>query len=470
VSRGRILVVDDEPTMSELLVQDLEELGYEASKAGSADDALAQVSERHFDVVVTDLRMPGRSGTDLCRELIQSSPEVPVIVMTAFGSMEAAVEAMRAGAYDFITKPFERSTLQLIVDRALTHRRMRAELRRLRDDAGPGEFEGMHGLSPAMQRIYELIERLAPTDAPILLRGESGTGKELVARALHHRSLRADGPFVAINCSALPEHLLESELFGHEKGAFTGAGGKRLGLLRQAHRGTLFLDEIGDMALDLQPKLLRVLQEGRVRPIGGDREHVVDIRVISASHHDLEAAVREQRFRADLFFRLAVMRIELPPLRDRGEDVLILAEHFIELFAERRGLARPPELSAKAEAALRDYSWPGNVRELRNWMEHAVALCNGMIIHAEDLPRPLELEPAPASASDQEPEGSTVSEPQPEPEPEPELEPLAEIEHRHIVRVLEAVGGNKTRAAKILGIDRKTLLARLQRYDRDHGS
>ncbi|NVB40489.1 sigma-54-dependent Fis family transcriptional regulator [Pseudenhygromyxa sp. WMMC2535] len=481
MSRGRILIVDDKPAMSALLVDDLEELGYTAEAANSAEEALARAGEQRFDVVVTDLRMPGGSGIQLCRDLIQDQPEIPVIVMTAFGSMDAAIEAMRAGAYDFLTKPFERSTLQLVLDRALNHRRMRSELRRLRDASETREFEGMHGLHPKMQRLYQLIEHLAPTEAPILLRGESGTGKELIARALHRRSLRADGPFIALNCAALPEQLLESELFGHEKGAFTGAGERRLGLMRQAHRGTLFLDEIGDMALSLQPKLLRALQEGKVRPLGSDREHAVDIRVIAASHQDLEAAVREQRFRADLFFRLAVMRVEVPALRERGDDVLLLADHFLEELADRRGLPRPPELDEAAEAALRSYDWPGNVRELRNWMEHAFALSGGVRISAEDLPRPLTLTPEPvaepAKPAAALPDASAVVAsgsdfPGPNTGPgevatEEELEgfePLAEVEHRYITRVLDAVGGNKTRAAKILGIDRKTLLARLQRY------
>ncbi|MCA9700432.1 MAG: sigma-54-dependent Fis family transcriptional regulator, partial [Myxococcales bacterium] len=272
MSRGKVLVVDDQRAMRELLVQELEDAGYVAQSAPSAKAALEQLGGDHPDVVVTDLRMPGGSGVELCRELVGLYPEVPVIVMTAFGSMEAAVEAIRAGAYDFITKPFDFPVLQVALDRALTHQRMRAELRKLRSDAGTADFEGMHGVSPVMRKLYELVERLAPTDAPVLLQGESGSGKELVARALHKRSLRADGPFVALNCAAIPEQLLESELFGHEKGAYTGAGDRRLGLLRQAHRGTLFLDEIGDMAPELQPKLLRVLQEGRVRPVGSDRE------------------------------------------------------------------------------------------------------------------------------------------------------------------------------------------------------
>jgi DNA-binding NtrC family response regulator len=457
MSRGRIVVVDDKPALADLVVADLEEAGYTALSAYSAEQALARVAEQAVDVVVTDLRMPGRSGTDLCRELILRDPEVPVIVMTAFGSLDAAAEAMRAGAYDFITKPFDIATLRLALDRALSHRRMRTELRRLRDDTGTRTFEGMLGMAPPMQRVFELIERLAPTDAPILLSGESGTGKEQIARALHRRSLRADGPFVALNCAALPTNLLESELFGHEKGAYTGANERRLGLLRQAHRGTLFLDEIGDMALELQPKLLRALQEGRVRPLGSDREHAVDVRVISASHHDLDNDIRTQRFRSDLFFRLAVMRIDVPPLRERGDDVLLLAEHFIEQFADRRGLSPTPELDPGAEMALRGYSWPGNVRELRNWMEHAVALCDDVRISVAHLPRPIDRS---AGAGNKTSSPTTTVEPT---VPE-QFESLELFEHRYIVRVLDAVGGNKTRAAKILGIDRKTLLARLQRH------
>jgi two-component system response regulator HydG len=431
MSRGHILVVDDQPALADLLIVDLADADYTATPAYSAEQALAYADQQPIDVVVTDLRMPGSSGTDLCRELILRHPETPVIVMTAFGSLDTAVEAMRAGAYDFITKPFELATLRLALDRALSHQRMRAELRRLRSESDVRSFEGMLGLSSAMQRVFELIERLAPTDAPILITGESGTGKEQIARALHRRSLRANGPFVVLNCAALPADLLERELFGHEQG-----------LLLQAHHGTLFLDEIGDLPLDLQPRLLRSLQEGRV-----------DVRVLSASNRDLHTAIRDQHFRSDLFFRLAVMRIDVPPLRERGTDVLLLAEHFIEQLGDRRGLTVTPQIDPGAEMALRSYNWPGNVRELRNWMEHAVALCDDGRISVAHLPRPLEhnLEVSAGPSTELEP---AVPE---------EFEPLANVERRYIMRVLEAAGGNKTRAAKILGIDRKTLLARIHR-------
>lgn len=464
--RARVLVVDDQPAMVDLIIADLEEVGFEARGCHDADAAVAALDESSFDVVVTDLRMPGRSGLELCRQLVQDHPATPVIVMTAFGSVAGAVEAMQAGAQDFVTKPFEIDRLKLAIDKAVSHERLRREARALRHaHAGDTAFEGIRGSAPAMRKLFDLVERVAATDAPVLVQGESGTGKELLARAIHRRSLRANAEFVAVNCSAIPHDMLESELFGHERGAFTGATSARLGLVRQAHRGTLLLDEIGDMPSDLQPKLLRVLQEGRVRPVGSDREHAVDVRVVSATHQDLEAAVREGRFRQDLFFRLAVIRARIPPLRERGDDVIELAEHFLETVCDRAGRA-PMRLSPAAEAHLLAYRWPGNVRELRNWIEHATVVCSGEVVEVGCFPEPLELAPGGGASGQPRVElddgeaavsGSSES-----------LESLADVEHRHVIRVLEAVGGNKSRAARILGIDRKTLLARLSRYARKH--
>ncbi|HRI07618.1 MAG TPA: sigma-54 dependent transcriptional regulator [Nannocystaceae bacterium] len=449
--KATILVVDDDPAMRDLLATELRRGGYDSVLASDRDEALARLAERRIDVVVTDLRMPGASGNDLCREIVQSHPTIPVIVMTGFGSMEAAVESIRAGAYDFLTKPFPFEKLKVALERALEHAAMHAEIRRLRRKTAdaPG-LAGILGATPAMDRVFELIERIAPTEASVLLTGESGTGKERVARALHDLSRRSAGPFVAINCAAVPESVFESELFGHVRGAFTGAERDRAGLIRQAHRGTLFLDEIGELPAALQPKLLRVLQEGRVRPVGADAEVRIDTRFVTATNRDLTREIADGKFRADLYYRLAVITIQLPPLRERGDDILLLADHFVDEIADAAGIARP-EIGDDATERLLTYAWPGNVRELRNWMEHAVAMADGPVIRARHLPHssaPLAPLPRPAALD----------------EVPADLETLDEIDRRHILKVLAAVRGNKSQAAKILGIDRKTLLARLQRY------
>jgi len=453
-----ILVVDDERSMRELLTTQLEDRGWQARAAANAGEALQVMAERDVDLVLTDLRMPGMSGAELCKEIVNLRPDIPVVVMTGFGSVENAIAAIRAGAYDFVTKPFAQEALEVMLERALHHRRLTQEMRRLRRVCGntPG-FAGMIGTSPAMQRMYELIDRVSGAEASVLLVGESGSGKELVARALHSRSPRSQGPFVALNCAAVPEQLLESELFGHTKGAFTDARAGRVGLLRQAAKGTLFLDEIGDMSSTVQPKLLRALQERLVRPVGSDEEVEVDVRVISATNHDLRAAVAGSRFRADLFYRLAVVTVHVPPLRERGDDILLLAEHFCEQLSEPR---EPVAIGPAAASMLANHNWPGNVRELRNAIEHALALCGGQEIRPDHLPLDLRLEGAKVAEAKVE-----AAELENDDEPAGGFLPLGEIERRYILRVLSAVGGNKSRAAKILGIDRKTLHARLQRYD-----
>jgi len=447
---ARILLVDDDPELRDLLREQLEARGYEVAAAHDATSALEVVETSRVDVVLTDLRMPGRSGMELCRECVGRHPEVPVVLMTAFGSVDAAMDAVRAGAYDFLTKPFEVERLELVLERALGEQALRDEVRRLRRQTGdePG-FAGMLGTSAPMERLYELVDRVARSDASVLILGESGTGKELVARALHSRSRRSQGPFVAVNCAAMPEHLLESELFGHERGAFTDARGTRRGLMREAEGGTVFLDEIGDLSPALQPKLLRALQERKVRPVGGDREVDVDVRVLAATHHALRAEVEEGRFRADLFYRLAVIAVDVPPLRERGDDVLLLAQAFIDEIAarERRD---PPEMSSAFAARLLGWRWPGNVRELHNCIERCVALATGETLEVEHLP--LELRGTSLEVEE-------VREPE-------SMASLFDVERRHVLRVLEAADGNKSRAARILGIDRKTLHARLLRYGR----
>jgi two-component system response regulator HydG len=363
--------------------------------------------------------------------------------------METAVEAMRAGAWDFVPKPLKMDALALTLERAVAHRALRGEVARLRRAVAEAQgFGELIGTSGAMRKVYELIDRVAGTSASVLITGESGTGKELVARALHERSSRRSAPFVAVNCSALPEALLESELFGHARGAFTDARTARRGLFLQADGGSLFLDEIGDLPFGLQPKLLRVLQERKLRPVGGDVETAVDVRLIAATNRDLETAVEERRFREDLFFRINVVQVQLPPLRARGGDVLLLAQKFVERMAAASGRS-VHGLTARAAERLMEYPWPGNVRELQNCIERAVALTRGEEIDAGDLPdkiagyrpsAPLELD-GPA-----------------------DLVPLEEVERRYILRVVEALRGNKSMAAKVLGLDRRTLYRKLERY------
>ena len=451
---AKVLVIDDERAMCELLAVELERAGYAATVTTESDRALAALEREHFDVVVTDIRMPGRSGIELCREVAQMNPELPVIVMTGFGSMEAAIDAIRAGAYDFLTKPFPFKKLQVSIERALEHSTVLGELRRLRSEARelPG-LDDLIGASPSMKRAFAMIERLAPSEASVLLAGESGTGKELAARALHRMSRRAKGPCVTVNCAAIPEQLFESELFGYVKGAFSGADRDREGLMRRADGGTLFLDEIGEMPTAMQPKLLRVLQEGKVRPVGSDAEYSVNVRVVSATNRDLARDVSTGAFRRDLYYRLAVVTVPLPPLRERGEDILLLAEHFLDEICDRLGRPRP-ELGEAAARVLMTNPWPGNVRELRNWIEHAVAMSDGGVIVPDQLPDAM---PMTAGGTGEPEADAGVLD-------EACLESLETVEARHILHVLDAVGGNKTKAAKILGIDRKTLLARLHRY------
>ncbi len=448
-----VLIVDDDADLRDLMREQIETRGtYRPLSARSADAAMELLRDEPVDVVVTDLRMPGPSGTDLCREIVRDRPDVPVVIMTAFGSLDAAVDAIRAGAYDFLTKPFEPERLELVLDRALEDRTLRDEVRRLRRQTGdsPG-YLGMVGTSPPMQRLYEIIDRVATSEASVLVLGESGTGKELTARALHRRSRRASGPFVAVNCAAMPEQLLESELFGHEKGAFTDARSARRGLLREAEGGTVLLDEVGDLSATLQPKLLRALQERRIRPVGGDSEVEIDVRILAATHRDLRSAVDAGTFRADLYYRLNVIAIEVPPLRERGDDVLLLAESFIDEVAARDRMTSPT-LSSEVVRRLLTYTWPGNVRELHNCIERCVALAGEGEIELSHLPTEVREGPSHSPEVSEE-EVATHAFPT-----------LFEVERRHILRVLDAVDGNKSQAARILGIDRKTLHARLVRY------
>jgi DNA-binding NtrC family response regulator len=448
---GRVLVVEDEREMRVMLEKGLTRRGFTPAALPSADEALARLAAEDFDVVLTDLRMPGMDGLALCERIVLNRPDIPVVVVTAFGSLETAVAAIRAGAYDFVTKPIDVDALVLVLERAVRHRALRDEVRRLRQELGRGDDGGaVVGDSPAMKQAYALIDRVADLDSTVLITGESGTGKEVAARAVHTRGRRKDGPFVALNCAAMPEALLESELFGHAKGAFTDAKAARTGLFVQAHGGTLFLDEVGELPLTLQPKLLRALQERTVRPVGGDTEVPFDARIVAATNRDLELAVEEGRFREDLYYRLNVIGIELPPLRARGNDVLALSQRFIEQFAARTG-KRVVGLSPAAAQRMLAYGWPGNVRELQNCIERAVALTSFEQLTVDDLPERVRSYSQPRAV----PENTDPS----------ELVTLEEVERRYIHRVLEAVGGSRTLAARVLGVDRKTLYRKLERDD-----
>jgi two-component system response regulator AtoC len=446
----RVLLVDDDQAFCETLAAGLTKRGHHVTWATTASACFERLLAEETDVVVTDLHMPGIDGIALCARIAENRPDVPVIVLTAFGSFDSAVAAIRAGAYDFICKPLQLDLLSIAVQRAADTRALREEVKRLRSDSVHARFEEMIGQSAAMRKVYDLVARIADSEASVLVTGESGTGKEVVASALHRRSRRAHKPFVAVNCSAVPEALLESELFGHVRGAFTDAREARPGLFAQARGGTLFLDEIGDMPLTLQPKILRALQERTIRPVGSSTEHPIDLRVIAATNRDLEAAVEEKRFRQDLYFRLNVIHVALPPLRSRAGDVLPLAQHFLETFAKR---ARKEVLSIGAQAGkmLVRYPWPGNVRELQNCIERAVTLARFDCIIPDDLPE---------KVHDHRASNVLVVSDDP-----CELAPMEEVERRYVQRVLEAVGGNKTTAARILGFERKTLYRKLERWD-----
>jgi DNA-binding NtrC family response regulator len=450
---GRILVVDDEPSMCEMIETDLRLRDFDVTWRSAPEEALQLLAERRFDVVLTDLKMPGISGVDLCERIVANRPGTPVVVMTAFGSLETAVAAIRAGAYDFVTKPIELDMLALTVERAVNHAALQEQVKLLSEAVERTRvFDELLGQSPPMRELYDQLSRVAGSEVSVLITGESGTGKELVARALHRTSPRRDGPFVPLNCAAIPEALLESELFGHERGAFTGAQTARKGVLMQAHGGTLFLDEIGELPLALQPKLLRALEEKRFRPVGGDREVEFEAAIVAATNRDIETAVEEGRFRMDLYFRVNVIQLVMPPLRSRGTDILLLAQHFLERAATRAG-KEVRGISEPAAEKLLGYDWPGNVRELRNAVERAVAMTRFEKIAVEDLPEKVRAYRQSRLVLDS--------------EDPTELVPMEEVERRYILHVLRTVSGNKTLAARVLGLDRKTLYRKLQIYEAD---
>ena len=451
MSDRRVLVVDDEQETCDLLKMSLERDGYAVTTSTSAESALELVGAVDFDLVITDLGMPEMGGLELCERVLGTRPNVPVIVITGQGSLDTAVGAMRVGAYDFITKPVDPKLLGVAAARASRHKGLADEVKRLRTEVEIDEISipNVVGSSASMRRVFTLVQRVADSDAGVLIHGGTGTGKERVAKAIHDQGRRKDGPFVAINCAAVPASLIESELFGHEKGAFTDAKVQRTGLFLQADGGTLFLDEIGELPIEVQPKLLRALQEKKVRPVGSNREIPFDARLIAATNRVLEDEVYERRFREDLFYRINVVKIDVPPLRERGGDVLHLARHFLAIYAERHG--KPAmELTPTAAEKLISYSWPGNVRELENCLDGAVALARNDKVELDDLPE---------KVKSFRPERFVVSANQPE-----EIVTIDELERRYILRVLSLVGGNKSRAAQVLGFDRRTLYRKLERY------
>jgi DNA-binding NtrC family response regulator len=446
---ARILVVDDDAAMCQLLTDLLRDDGYAVEVANDGDTAIEKFQKNSFALTITDLMMPKMKGTELVRRLREIDNGALVLLVTAFGTIESAVEAMHAGAFHYVTKPFHNDEILIQVKRALEQSALRAELKRLRAEVQARDrFQNIIGQSAAMQRVLEITAQVADLLANVLIEGESGTGKELIARAIHQNSSRATGPFIAVNCAAIPENLLESELFGYVRGAFTDARKDRRGLFQEASGGILFLDEISEIPLSLQAKLLRLLEDKEVRPLGANQSEKIDARVVSASNRNLAEQVQGGKFRQDLYYRLNVIRIELPPLRQRSHDIPLLVNHFVQKFTA--GVHRRVDgVAADAMAALRSYDWPGNIRELEHTIERAVLLGKATMIGVEDLPvamnKKAELEILMVQGLAQQ-------------------FTLADLEREYIGKVLESTQGNKTEAAKLLGVDRTTLYRKLEEY------
>ncbi|NWG01840.1 MAG: sigma-54-dependent Fis family transcriptional regulator [Syntrophaceae bacterium] len=420
--------------------------GFSVHTLNDSLEASQWLKKEDFDVIITDLKMKGLKGLDLLEEAKQVAPLTPVIIITAFGTIESAIKAMKMGAYDYITKPFQMDELTIIVKKALENRLLKKEVIRLKKEVESRyHFHRLIGKSPPMQKIYDLIERISDTSSNVLITGESGTGKELVAKAIHYNGVRKEGRFIAVNCAAIPETLLESELFGYKKGAFTDAKADKKGLIFEAHEGTLFLDEITEMPLTLQAKLLRMIEEKEVRPLGDTNSYPIDVRIISTSNRDIESSIKQGRFREDLYYRLKVIDIEMPPLRERKEDIPLLIQHFIKKFSEEM----KKNISGISEETLKrllNYPWPGNVRELENVIQRAITLTRYETILLEDLPITLTVEKEESLIEKGAKERYTID----------------QLEREYIKRVLLEAGGNKSKAAEILGLDRKTLYRKLQ--------
>ena len=451
----RVLVVDDEENMVHFLTRLLAHEGYDVDGVVSGTEALDRIKETGYDLVLCDLRLPGADGIEVLNAVRETLPETAVVMITAYGTIPSAIEAMRAGAYDYVTKPFRAQEILGVVDRALERIRLRREVEHLRRMVAQRfGFGGLVGKSQPMQEVYTQIEKVAGARGAVLIHGESGTGKELVAKAIHHASRRKTAPFVVVDCAAIPESLQESELFGHLKGAFTGAVATRKGLFEEAHGGTLFLDEAGELPLSLQAKLLRALQDGEIRRVGDTRVVQVDVRVIAATNRDLAEEVAQGAFREDLYYRLAVFPIGLPPLRERREDISLLAEHVLGRIAEEAGGA-PKRLSAGALRVVMSYAWPGNVREFEHVLERAALLGEGEVITERDLPAQLT---AP---------GHELAVALPEDAlalPEATARIVREVERELIRRALGRTAGNRTEAARLLRISRRALVYKLKTY------
>ncbi len=451
---GTILIVDDEVEHGHSLRRIFEREGLTVYTEVSAERAIEVLRQHPADLILTDLMLPGMSGQDLLKAARAISPSIDVIVMTAYGTVEVAVSAMREGAYDFIQKPFKSALVIRTVERALERQALKAEnvmLKRELAEIGRTRAKPIIGGSPAMVAMMETVQQAAPSTATVLVRGESGTGKELIARAIHELSPRATGPLVVVNCAALPESILESELFGYEKGAFTGANARKEGRIERAHGGTLFLDEVAEMSPPVQAKLLRVLQEGEIDRLGGSQTVKVDFRLVSATNQNLEEMVKEGKFREDLYYRLDVISVHLPPLRERPEDILLIADHFARQLAAKNN-KEIAGFSEEAREALRAYRWPGNVRELENVVERAVVLTRSPVIGLADLPRPVQA--ATAAAAPVHREGTRVS--------IPLGMKLEEVERILIHETLRETGGDKSLAAQLLGIAPRTIYRRLE--------
>ncbi len=442
-----ILVVDDEVNIRNALVTMLEKKGHRVCRVGTGEEAFAHLEEAGADLVITDLKMPGIGGMEFLRRLKGARPDTEVVVMTAYGSIDTAVEAMRLGAYDYLTKPIDRERFPVVVEKALERHFLAAENKQLRDRLETRtRFEQMIGASEPMQRVYELVDQVAGSDVTVLLTGESGTGKELVARAIHHKSARANGPFVTLNCGALPENLFESELFGYEKGAFTGAMTTKVGRFELADWGTLLLDEIGELSLKSQVDFLRVLETKEFRRLGGTKLITVDTRIIAATNRNLEEAVKQGEFREDLYYRLNVVPVKLPPLRERGDDIPLLIEHFLHEFTAQYQ-REPKEVSREAMRLLRLYAWPGNIRQLRNLVERLVVTVREKTVQPHHLPEEIQ-----ASKEDVRTMVVTLG------------SSLEQIEREVIRRTLAEVTNHRERAAKLLGISLRALQYKIKEY------
>ena len=448
--RAAILVVDDDESLRRVTQVQLQQAGFSVEAASSGKQALEILEDKPVDLVLTDMKMPGMTGLELLRAIQQGQPETLVILMTAYGRIETAVEAVKAGAYDYITKPVNQDELLILLDRALGHRALREEVRQLRTSLDEKfGFEAIIGRSSTLMNVLDLASRAARSDATVLIRGETGTGKELLAKAIHFNSSRSGGPFVAINCGAIPRDLLESELFGHVKGSFTGAVTHKKGKAEMADGGTLFLDEIGDLPPDVQVKVLRLIQCGGIEKVGATEPTEVNVRIVAATHRDLERMIQQDQFREDLYYRLAVIPLELPPLRDRREDIPELLRHFFARSREKHG--RPDlQLPEPLERYFSAHHWPGNVRELENVVERLVVLARGDKVPFDDLPSSLRKDSAPPAAvlEDLPPEGVS----------------LDKVERNLILKALIKANWNQTQAARYLDLSRKTLIYRMEKY------